>query len=311
VTDLPKITSVYFDPTTDFGFKKLFGEEANKDLLLDFLNSILPQEHQIRTLTFQKTEQLPEYEEERKSVFDILCKDIHGETFIVEMQRANMSHFMDRTIYYGTFPIQSQAKKGRWDFNLARVYLIAVLDFEYDKDRDYWKKRQLLRSFSLRDEKGVLMSDKLHFKFLQLPFFKKKRHQLGTRFDKWCYFLKNLEDFNSIPDILNEPLFMKAFDVAKVSKMDPDDYILYQISKSKKYDMEILEEEAEKRGMEKGFAKGMEKGMEKGIEKGIEKGEAEERERNIMRLYLKGLKPLQISELLDIPLDTINGIVLK
>ena len=102
-------------------------------MCMDFLNSILPQEHQIRTLTFQKTEQLPEHEEERKSVFDILCKDIHGETFIVEMQRANMAHFIDRTIYYGTFPIQSQAKKGRWDFNLARVYLIAVLDFEYDK----------------------------------------------------------------------------------------------------------------------------------------------------------------------------------
>ena len=90
--------------------------------------------------------------------------------------------------------------------------------------------------------------------------------------------------------LLNEPLFMKAFDVAKLSKMDPDDYILYQISKSKKYDMEILEEEAEKRGLERGFAKG--------IEKRIEKGEAEERERNIMRLYLNGFIPVQISELL-------------
>ena len=86
--------------------------------------------------------------------------------------------------------------------------------------------------------------------------------------------------------LLNEPLFMKAFDVAKLSKMDSDDYILYQISKSKKYDMEILEEEAEKRGLERGFAKGM------------EKGEAEERERNIMRLYLNGFIPVQISELL-------------
>ena len=116
---------------------------------------------------------------------------------------------------------------------------------------------------------------------------------------------------------------MKAFDVAKVSKMDPDDYILYQISKSKKYDMELLEEEAERRGMERGFAKGIEKGIEKGMEKGIEKGmekgkiegknegEAEERERNIIRLYLNGFMPLQISELLDIPIDTINTVVQK
>ncbi len=104
---------------------------------------------------------------------------------------------------------------------------------------------------------------------------------------------------------------MKAFDVAKVSKMDPDDYILYQISKSKKYDMELLEEEAERRGMERGFAKGIEKGMEKGKIEGKNEGEAEERERNIIRLYLNGFMPLQISELLDIPIDTINTVVQK
>ncbi|MDZ7880898.1 MAG: Rpn family recombination-promoting nuclease/putative transposase [Saprospiraceae bacterium] len=131
---LPEIKSIYFDPTTDFGFKKLFGEEANKDLLMDFLNSMLPSAHQITSLTFQKTEQLPDHQDDRKTIYDILCQDKNGEKFIVEMQKAQMTYFTDRSIYYSTFPIQSQAVKGKWNFKLSRVYFIAILDFEYDKN---------------------------------------------------------------------------------------------------------------------------------------------------------------------------------
>ena len=297
MSTLPTITSIYFDPTTDFGFKKLFGEEANKDLLIDFLNGMLPDYHQIASLTFQKTEQLPNHKEERKAIFDILCQSASGERFIIEMQKAPIGYFMDRSLYYSTFPIQTQAVKGKWDFALSQVYLIGILDFDYDKNKEYWKKRQVLRSFNIKDEKGVLMTDKLHFKFLQLPFFKKKPHQLTTHFDKWCYFLKNLENFNTIPNILNEPIFMKAFDVAKVSNLDPNDYILYQISKSKKYDIELVEEAAEKRG------------IEIGEEKGFKKGKAEERIEVVLILHEKGYTATQLSDMLNMPLQKVEEII--
>ena len=259
MSELPIITSIYFDPTTDFGFKKLFGEDANKDLLMDFLNSLLPSHHQIASLTFQKTEQLPDYPADRKSIFDIYCEDINGEKFIVEMQKSKMTYVVDRTVYYCTFPIQRQAKKGKWNFKLNRVYTIGILDFEYDAQLEHWKERQLLRPFNLRDNNGVLMTDNLQFLFLQLPYFTKKENELVTQFDKWCYFLRNLENFDAIPNILKEPIFMKAFEVAEISNMDDGDYILYQISKSKKYDMELLQDEAEQRGLETGIAKGIEK----------------------------------------------------
>ena len=119
--NLPPITTIYFDPTTDYGFKKLFGEEVNKDLLMDFLNSMLPPHHQIASLTFQKTEQLPDDKDDRRAIFDILCEDKDGEPFIVEMQKSKISHFVDRTLYYGTFPIQKQAPRGKWNFKLKRV----------------------------------------------------------------------------------------------------------------------------------------------------------------------------------------------
>ena len=298
-TNLPEITSVYFDPTTDFGFKKLFGEEANKDLLMDFLNSLLPEEHQISALTLQNVEQLPEHEEDRKAIFDILCEDKNGEKFIVEMQKSQMTYVMDRSLYYVTFPIQSQAKKNKWNFKLSRVYLIGILDFEYDKNLTYWKVRQLLRPFSISDNNGVLMTDKLHFKFLQLPFFTKEKHELTSHFDKWCYFLKNLEDFDSIPNILNEPVFMKAFDVAKIDNMSTNEYILYQISKSKKYDMELVEEHAQTVGREEGRVEGRVEGKE----------EAEIL--HVLTVHSKGYSALQISDLLNIPLEKVTEIIEK
>jgi predicted transposase/invertase (TIGR01784 family) len=196
---------------------------------------------------------------------------------------------MDRATYYTTFPIQLQAPRGKWNFKLKPVYMIGILDFEYDKDLTYWKERQLLRSFSLRDNKGVQMTDNLHFIFLQLPFFTKEVHQLETQFDKWCYFLKNLETMDSIPTILKEPIFEKAFDVASLSNMEKNDYILYQISKNKKYEMEIVTDEAREFGRELGRAEGKAEG----------KAEA------ILSIHSSGYTPSQISNLLKIPIENV------
>ncbi len=107
----------YFNPYTDFGFKKLFGEEANKDLLADFLNQLLPAKHKIVELTFKNPEQLGRLNLERKAVFDIHCKNEKGDSFIVEMQKAKLKFFKDRAVFYMTFPIREQAEKGDWDGN--------------------------------------------------------------------------------------------------------------------------------------------------------------------------------------------------
>ena len=113
--------SRYLNPYTDFGFKKLFGEEGNKDLLTDFLNQLLPPYHQICSLQFKNPENLPDLPLERKAIFDIYCQSVTGENFIVEMQKAKLHFFKDRALFYSTFPIRDQAKKGEWDFKLTPV----------------------------------------------------------------------------------------------------------------------------------------------------------------------------------------------
>jgi predicted transposase/invertase (TIGR01784 family) len=219
--------SKYLNPYTDFGFKKLFGEEANKDLLVDFLNQLLPPHHQITELAFRNVEGLPELIHDRKAIFDIHCQTLSGETIIVEMQKAKVNFFKDRSLFYSTFPIREQARRGEWDFRLNPIYMIAILDFQYDENEE---RQKFLRSVNLKDQDGDVFYDKLTFKFIQMPLFTKAESELETHFDKWIYLLKRLESFDKIPAILDEPIFEKAFEVAEVAKMTPQQYEQYQES---------------------------------------------------------------------------------
>jgi predicted transposase/invertase (TIGR01784 family) len=219
--------SKYINPYTDFGFKKLFGEEANKDLLIDFLNQLLPNRHQIIELNFRNVEGITELSHERKAIFDIHCQTQSGERIIVEMQKAKVNFFKDRSLFYATFPIREQAKRGDWDFKLNPIYMIAILDFQYDEQEE---KQKFLRTINLKDQNGDVFYDKLNFKFIQMPLFKKAENELENHFDKWIYFLKNLESLDDIPTILREPIFEKAFNIAEVANMTPQQYAEYQES---------------------------------------------------------------------------------
>ncbi|MCL2744403.1 MAG: Rpn family recombination-promoting nuclease/putative transposase [Planctomycetaceae bacterium] len=217
--------SRYINPYTDFGFKKLFGEEANKDLLLDFLNAVLPLKSPIAELSFRNPEQLPDNIVDRKAVFDIACIGKNGEHFTVEMQKAKQHYFKDRALFYASYPIQRQAQRGDWDFRLNPIYLVAVLDFKYDEHEE---RQKLYRLVSLKDQDGDEFSETLKMVFLQMPLFRLSENELTDKKDKWLYFLKNLESFDDIPAILHEPVFAKAFGAAEYLNYPPELQERYQ-----------------------------------------------------------------------------------
>ena len=124
----------FVNPFTDFGFKKLFGEEPHKELLISFLNTLLPQHHQIQDLQYTKNEYQGVTALDRKAIFDLNCISTTGERFIVELQKAKQNYFKDRSVYYATFPIREQAQRGDWDFKLSAVYTVGILDFVFEED---------------------------------------------------------------------------------------------------------------------------------------------------------------------------------
>ena len=221
----------YINPFTDYGFKRLFGEEPNKDLLLDFLNELLKEEQgKIVELTYLKNEHLGFTELNRKAIFDLYCTNEKGEKFIVELQKTKQKFFKDRTLYYSTFPIQEQAIKGSsWDFELQKIYTIAILDFVFDEDEN--EPDKLRYDVQLTDvETHKVFYDKLTFIYLEMPKFNLKVEELETRFEKWLFILKNLHKLDRIPEKLKEKIFLKLFESAEIAKFTPEEFQHYEDS---------------------------------------------------------------------------------
>jgi predicted transposase/invertase (TIGR01784 family) len=220
----------YLNPFTDFGFKKLFGEEYNKDLLIDFLNQLLKAEQgKIKKLTYLKNEHLGRSEEDRRAVFDLYCENERGEKFIVEIQKTKQKFFKDRALYYSTFPISEQAQAGDWNFELKAVYTVAILDFVFDEDEaEPEKMRYDVKLSDIATNK--VFYEKLTFIYLEMPKFNKALEELENRFDKWLYVLKNLERLHNIPAKFQDRLFKKLFAAAEIAKLSPEEARSYEDS---------------------------------------------------------------------------------
>ena len=246
----------YINPFTDYGFKKLFGEEPNKDLLLDFLNELLREEQgEIKDLTYLKSEHLGSSDIDRRAVFDLYCENERGEKFIVELQKSKQNFFKDRSVYYATFPIREQALPSVWNFELKAVYTIGILDFVFDEDKQ--EKGKYRYDVKLTDiETKKIFYDKLTFIYLEMPKFNKTIDELVTRFDKWLYVIKNLTKLDRVPEKLKERIFEKLFDVAEIAKFTVSQARSYEDSLKYYRDMENTIETAEQTGEKKGILMG-------------------------------------------------------
>lgn len=218
----------YINPFTDFGFKKLFGTEPNKDLLIDFLNQVvLPNRHKIQSLTYTKSEQLGNLEADRKAIFDLYCTGTNGERFIVEIQKAKQNYFKDRSVFYSTFPIQEQATRGDWDFRLSEVYTVGILDFVFT---DGEEQKAVRHEVQLKDQNCRVFYDKLTFIYLEMPNFVKTEEELETAYDKWLYVLKHLPDLENRPEKLQEKIFERLFEAAEIARFSADERTQYEAS---------------------------------------------------------------------------------
>lgn len=288
----------YINPFTDYGFKRLFGEEPSKELLLDFLNELLgSREGRIMDLTYQPTENLPLTVGNRKAIFDIYCTNEQGEKFIVEMQKVEQQYFKDRMLFYSSFPIQAQAKdKGKdWDFNLKHVYAIGILDFAFREDNpDPDKFRYDAKITEL--ETGEVFYDKLTFTYLSMEKFDKELDQLETKLDKWLYVIKNLSKLDRIPEKLKETIFINFFKIAEIAKLNTNEYQEYEASLNTYRDIKNSVDWAHT------------KGEMAGIEKGRVEGKIEGKIEVAMKLIEIGLNNAKLQEVTGLSVDEIEAL---
>ena len=290
------IAEKYINPFTDFGFKKLFGEEPNKNLLLDFLNELLKEEQgRITELTYLKNEHLGQ-ELNRRAIFDLYCTNERGERFIVELQKTKQNFFKDRTIYYSTFPIREQAKRADWNYELKAVYTIAILDFVFDEDRHEPEKYRY--DVKLMDrETHEIFYDKLTFIYLEMPKFDKTLEALATRFDKWLYIIRNLHRLDRIPEKLREKVFEQLFETAEIARFTHEQLNDYE--DSLKYYRDL------KNSLDTAY----DDGVKKGIEQGIEQGEVRKEIAFVLMLKDKGKSIKEIADLTNLSEERVGSII--
>ena len=265
----------FIDPLSDWGFKKLFGTEANKEFLLEFLRDLFP-DKRIEDIAYLNNENQGISESDRKSVFDVVCRTVAGDRFIVEVQKKDQRYFMERSLYYSTFPVQEQGLRGDWDFRLTPVYMVGILNFALKHDcpggtaAENGGNPKLIHRYDLRErETGELMTDNLHFVFIEVGAFGKKEEELESVMDKWMFVLKNMARLLDRPKALQERIFRKLFEAAQIAAMPHEEQVLYRDNMMTENDYRNCIDFAREEGHASGFAEGRSEGITEGKTEGI------------------------------------------
>ena len=271
----------FINPFSDWGFKKIFGQEINKDLLIKFLNDLLAGEHHIEDLTFKDKEQIPELREMRGIIYDVYCTTDNGEHIIVEMQNRYQPYFTDRSIYYTSRNVVNQGVKGtsgekkeKWNYMLAPVYTVCLLNYGIDK----LTPTKFRTDVTLMDmEDKTVFSNRIRLIYLMLPLFnKKEENECENDFERWIYILKNMSTFERMPFQARNAVFKKLSEITDISSLSKTDREIYDESLKIMRDYYATIEGAaiqgRQEGLEEGRKKGLQQGMQQGMQQGIQQG---------------------------------------
>jgi len=238
-------TGKYIDPTTDYGFKRIFGEEASKELLIAFLNEIFRGRKTIKDLKYGNTVRVGDTEDLRTVIFDLSCTGENGEEFVVEMQTSSHAHLKKRMLYYLSRLVADQAEKDedkKWNYDINETYVVVLMDgFSMPGEE---KGNAFLHRVSLcNEETGKVFYDGFGMVYIELAKFKKDESELETDLDRWLYVLKNMSDMEALPAYLRKPIFEKLFQIAEYGKLNKEERKMYNISLKRKWDMAAVMEE--------------------------------------------------------------------
>ena len=214
----------FINPFTDFGFKRIFGQEISKEILIDFLNLLLKGEQNIVALQFKNTELQPVVQDKRRVVFDLYCESDKGIQFIVEMQAARQEYFYDRGLYYQSRALSEQGNKGKnWQYDLQPVYGIFFMDFIMSENSKFRTDVALMDM-----ETGAVFNNKLRQIFLEMPRFTKEADECINDYERWLYLIKNMHMLKRMPFNAQRSVWDKLLDIADVAALNETEYKEYQ-----------------------------------------------------------------------------------
>lgn len=277
----------FINPFTDIGFKKLFGQDIHKDLLISFLNDLLSGEKVISDVKYLDKEILPEFEGDRSTIFDIYCTTEKGEHFIVEMQNRQQQFFIDRAVYYLSRSITRQGEKGvAWKFDLKAVYGVFFMNFSLEEVLT----RKFRTDAVLEDrDSHRCISDKMRMIFLQLPEFNISEKDCKTDFERWIYILKHMEGLQRLPFQSRNAVFKRLEQIMDIASLSKEERLKYDATIDAYRNNLAVIGYAEQKGLKKGILQGLQQGRKEGLQQGLQQGRELEKIENARKLKQIGV----------------------
>ena len=284
----------FINPFTDVGFKRIFGQEISKPVLIAFLNALLTGERAIVDVKFLDKELVRLSDSDRSLIYDIYCETESGEHIIVEMQNKYQPCFKKRSIYYLSRSIVEQGERGnKWFYDIKAVYLVAFLNFKLsDISKDFRTDVALMDM-----KRRTLFSDKVRLVYLQLPYFTKEADDCVNIFERIIYVLKNMDILQRMPWAAQDSVFKKLSEIAEVASLNKEERQLYDESLRQYRDTIIVMEGQYLEGEKKGRAEGIAEGEKKGRAEGIAEGEKKKSIDTAIKMKAKGFA---IEDIMDI-----------
>ena len=253
--------SKFINPFTDIGFKRIFGQEISKPVLIAFLNALLADERKIVDVKFLDKEKVGISEGNRSLIYDIYCETETGEHIIVEMQNKYQPYFKKRSIYYMSRSIVEQGERGsNWNYDIKAVYLVAFLNFKLSDISEDFRTDVTLMDMKHR----TVFSDKVRLIYLQLPYFTKEADDCENVFERIIYVLKHMDALKRMPWMLQDQVFKKLSEIAEVASLSKEEREQYDESLRHYRDTLVVMEGQYLEGEKKGHAEGLAEGLAEG-----------------------------------------------
>ena len=260
---------------SDVGFKAVFADRNNKDILIGVLNQILPPEARIEDIKeYSDREQQQDVIYGKKTVLDLVCVDKDDRTFIVEMQASEEDSFFERCVYYASGLYHLELSEGDLYGKLHPVYVVSFLNYRLrHDDESLWDTDHLISYWQFTEKRtGMVANQTISVIFVEMTLFTKTLEECVTEFDRLFYIFRNSEGFQRVPEWIEEAggISRRLAEACEVAAFDKEKKLKYEIDKMNEWDIQAQKEYAVRKGLEEGLQKGLREGREEGLEQGRE-----------------------------------------
>jgi len=284
----------FVDIKNDIAFRKIFGNENKKEILISFLNAVLdlPKGKKIKNIEIKNPFQLPEIKALKSSILDIKATDERNISYIVEMQVEEPDGFDKRVQYYTAKQYSAQIEIGEDYPKLNQVIFIGILNFKFFKGGDYLTKHLIVNQST-----GIQELKDIEFNFIELSKFSKEEHELETLIEKWTFFIKNAPNLKVIPANIHDKGLKYAYEDADKHNWTKDELLAYDYAGMRRQD---------ERGK---TIVAVKKAVKEAVEKAVEQTREHEKLEIAKKLIALNIDIHTIQKSTDLPIETIENLI--